>query len=155
MKKLRMLSLVIVAILTVQLSQAQTSHEIVPIWDFSVAPSDLDGFFPEVINEGAIIYEVNTRLDKKTQELILHIRSLPGTLNGVEGGKYKYHDMVARGDWYWPVDENYEPLEMEVHYVGHLILIKLGEGKIYSMKVHFLFDFDANGDFIVKKYVIE
>jgi len=155
MKKFRLLSLIFIAILTVQFSHAQTSHEILPYWDFSVAPTDWDGFFPEVINDGAIIYEVNTRLDKKTQEYILHIMSLPGTLTGEDGGIYKYHDLVARGDWYWPVDENYEPLEMEVHYVGHLILIKLGEGKIYSMKVHFLFDFDADGNFIVKKYVIE
>ena len=138
-----------------QLANAQVIHEVVPYWDFTLSPTDWDGFFPEVINDGAIIYEVNTRMDKHSGEYILHIRSLPGTLQGVDGGRYKYHDMVARGDWNWPLDGDYNPLEMEVHYVGQLKLIKLGEGKIFSMKVHFLFDFDSNGDFVVKKYVIE
>ena len=147
--------MIFAALMVAQYSHAQTSHEVVPYWDFALNPTDWGGFFPEVINEGAILYEVNTRFDKKTGGNILHIKSLPGTLEGVDGGRYKYHDLVARGDWNWPVDGEYNPLEMEVHYVGQLKLIKLGEGKIFSMKVHFLFDIDKNGVFTVKKYVIE
>lgn len=154
MKKLRLFLLIFAAALVAQSTNGQAIHELVPYWDFSINPTDWDEFFPEVIDDGAIIYAVTTRIDK-SGGTILHIRSLPGTLKGAEGGTYKYHDLVARGDWYWPVDENYEPLEMEVNYVGHLKLIKLGEGKIFSMKVHFLFSFDQDGNFTVKKYVIE
>jgi hypothetical protein len=95
------LLLIFAAVLVAQTTNGQASHEVVPYWDFSTNPTDWGGFFPEEINDGAIIYEVNTRIDNSGGN-ILHIRSLPCTLKGAEGGKYKYHDLVARGDWYWP-----------------------------------------------------
>jgi len=151
MKKLRLLLLIFAAALVAQTINAQVER-----FPFTFPEAMINLYFGYCIGEdieGDIEYLMTVRT-KRSGEVTVHVNSLNGFLKGIDSGcLYKYQDLVARGaSEYWPVDLDGNPL-YEDHFVGQLKIIKLGSGKVCSMKVHFYFEM-VDGELIIKKYVI-
>ena len=106
----------------------------------------------ELIVDGIIDYKIIFIFNKDGSLKKLHFQNKGTILTGESGTQYKYIDLVAQGgDYTWPPPD----FQGEAHFVGHLRVIALGSGVVFTLRVDILIAIDKDGNVVVKKYILE